>query len=101
MPAVTRAIKQKRVTEFSCEAESADSVNLAGTFNDWNPQLTPMSKSGSGDWRVNLELPAGEYEYRFVVDGRWSNEPDCANHEGCPHCIANPFGSRNQRLQVE
>jgi 1,4-alpha-glucan branching enzyme len=101
MPAVTRSMKQKKITKFSCQAERANSVRLAGTFNDWNAQSTPMSKSGPGEWSVDLELAPGVYEYRFVVDGQWFNEPECANHESCPHCVPNPFGSKNQKLQVE
>ncbi len=101
MPVITRSVKQKRIIEFSCQAEGADAVGLAGTFNDWNPEATPMSDSASGDWRANLELPPGEYEYRFVIDGQWSNEPECATHEICPRCVANPFGSKNQKVQVD
>lgn len=101
MPVVTRSMKQKRITRFSCQAEHANSVCLAGTFNDWNLQSTPMSKNGSGEWSANLELAPGAYEYRFVVDGEWCSEPECANHESCPHCVANPFGSKNQKLQVK
>ncbi len=101
MPVVTRSIKQKRITSFSCQAEHANSVCLAGTFNDWNAQSTPMSRNGSGEWSADLELAPGAYEYRLVIDGQWSNEPECANHEGCPHCVPNPFGSKNQKLQVE
>jgi len=60
-----------------------------------------MSRNGSGEWSADLELAPGAYEYRLVIDGQWSNEPGCANHEGCPHCVPNPFGSKNQKLQVE
>lgn len=101
MAAVTRSMKEKKITRFSCQAEHANSVCLAGTFNDWNPQAIPMSRSDSGEWTADLKLPAGPYEYRFVIDGEWSNEPECANHESCPNCTPNEFGSKNQKLQVE
>ena len=101
MPAVTRSMKQKKITKFSCLAEHANSVCLAGTFNDWSAQSTPMSKSDPGEWSAALELPPGEYEYKFVVDGHWSNEPECLTHEKCPHCVQNPFGSKNQKVQVD
>ncbi len=101
MTVVTRSMKQKKITTFSCRAEHANSVCLAGTFNDWNSQSTPMTKSGSSEWSADLELPPGEYEYRFVVDGQWSNEPECLIHESCPNCVPNAFGSKNQKIQVE
>ena len=101
MPAVTRSMKQKRITTFSYQAEHANSVCIAATFNDWSPQATPMKRNASGEWSANLELAPGGYEYRFVIDSQWANEPECANHESCPHCVPNPFGTKNQKLQVE
>lgn len=101
MPAVTRSMKSRKMTSFSCHAEDARSVFLAGSFNEWNPLSTPMSKRNSGDWSTDLELAPGVYEYRFVVDGEWCGEPECANHESCPNCVPNPFGSKNQKFQVD
>ncbi len=101
MPAMTRSIKDRKITSFSCHAQDAKAVFLAGSFNGWNPQSTPMTNKSSGEWTVDLELAPGVYEYRYVVDGQWCNEPECASHESCPNCGPNPFGSKNQRLQVE
>jgi hypothetical protein len=32
----------------------------------------------------------------LVIDGQWSNEPECARHGSCPHCVPNRFGSKNR-----
>ncbi len=101
MPAGTRSMKSRKVTSFLYHAEDAKAVFLAGSFNDWNPEATPMSRSSSGQWTADLELTPGVYEYRYVVDGQRSNEPGCANHDSCPNCVPNPFGSKNQRVQVD
>ena len=101
MPAVTRSMKNRKITSFLCHAEDAKDVFLAGSFNDWNPQSTAMTNKNSGEWAADLELPPGFYEYRYVVDGQWCNEPACADHETCPSCGPNPFGSKNQKLQVD
>jgi 1,4-alpha-glucan branching enzyme len=101
MPAVTRSMKGRRITSFAYRAAGAKAVFLAGSFNEWDPRATPMTHESSGEWRAALELTPGAYEYRLVVDGQWGNEPECANHEGCPHCVPNAFGSRNQKLQVD
>ncbi len=50
---------------------TAQSVAIAGTFNDWRPQVTPMVNMGGGRWRKLLVVAPGTYEYTFVVDGRW------------------------------
>lgn len=101
MPTVTRSLKGRKITSFACPAEGAKAVFLAGSFNDWNAQSTPMTNKSSGEWTADLELAPGAYEYRFVVDGEWRGELECANHEGCPNCVPNPFGSRNQKIQVD
>ncbi|MFQ6044513.1 MAG: hypothetical protein ACE5PV_26980, partial [Candidatus Poribacteria bacterium] len=44
-------------------------VFIAGNFNDWNPKSHPLTLDESGEWKIELELPPGVYEYRFVVDG--------------------------------
>jgi len=50
---------------------AAQSVAIAGTFNDWRPQVTPMVAMGGGRWRKVLVVAPGTYEYTFVVDGKW------------------------------
>ena len=35
----------------------------------------PMKKSENGDWQKTAMLPAGRYEYKFLVDGQWWNDP--------------------------
>jgi len=76
------------------EEPNAKDVCIAGTFNQWNPQATPMVALGNGRWSKELALPAGRYEYKFVVDGAWIADPNAS--ETAP----NPFGSANSVLQV-
>lgn len=73
---------------------TAIAVSVASSFNDWRPEATPMVSLGEGRWIKELELPAGTYEYRFVVDGKWMC--DSLAKETAP----NPFGSANSVLRV-
>jgi 1,4-alpha-glucan branching enzyme len=72
----------------------AGQVFVAGTFNAWAPDATPLNRDGAGMWAVALSLAPGTYEYRFIVDGRWEDDPQAARVE------ANPFGSSNAVLEV-
>ena len=72
----------------------AHDVYIAGSFNEWQPQATPMISLGSGKWVKELTLPTGRYEYRFVVDGEWFSDPKAK--EVAP----NPFGTLNSVLTV-
>ncbi|MCC6906943.1 MAG: AAA family ATPase [Phycisphaerales bacterium] len=58
-------------------AHSAERVFIAGDFNQWTPQETPMRFNESqGEFEAWLTLPPGRYRYRFVVDGHWIIDPD-------------------------
>jgi 1,4-alpha-glucan branching enzyme len=84
----------KRIT-FKFHAPDAQSVLLAGDFNSWNPEMHPLKKSSTGLWKKMVSLSPGRYEYRFVVDGEWQNDPDCTT------CSPNPFGGNNNVLILQ
>lgn len=74
--------------------EKAKSVYIAGAFNDWRPEATPMISLGNGQWVKELTLAPGRYEYRLVVEGEWICDPKA------PECVPNPFGGCNSVLIV-
>ncbi len=74
----------------------AESVNVAGDFNNWQPEQTPMKKVDAGGvWKTKLSLPAGKYHYRLVVDGQWQQDPYNELTE------LNPFGEFNSVVEVQ
>ena len=75
-------------------APGANAVYVAGTFNDWRADATPLQPQAAGLWIVELELPPGIYEYRFVVDGCWCSDSHAS--ETTP----NSFGDSNAVLRV-
>ena len=89
----TRRTRKKRV-EISCYAPEAQSLNIAGSFNDWDLEQTPMKKDEAGYWLVSLLLPKGRHEYRFVADGHWFSDQQA--DDSAP----NPHGSHNSILVV-
>ncbi len=63
--------------EFAYYDPYAASVSVAGIFNDWNMNENPMTLGDDGVWRVVVDLGAGSYEYKFVVNGsQWVADPD-------------------------
>jgi chromosome partitioning protein len=74
----------------------ADSVQIAGDFNNWQPEHTPMQKIGeSGVWQTEMNLEPGRYRYRLVVDGQWQQDPYNEITE------LNPFGGFNSVVEVK
>ncbi|HTY87478.1 MAG TPA: glycogen-binding domain-containing protein [Candidatus Acidoferrum sp.] len=53
---------------FYCSAPGAGTVQLAGAFNRWRPIL--MEQREEGWWYVQIWLPHGHHQYRFLVDGK-------------------------------
>lgn len=54
--------------------ESSQSVILTGSFNDWSQNELKMNKVAGG-WELPHVLGPGNYEYKFIVDGRWIPDP--------------------------
>ena len=54
----------------------ARSVAVVGEFNDWRESAQPLVYDAALDeWRIELWLKPGRYEYKFLVDGRdWWND---------------------------
>lgn len=85
----------KRV-RFSIEAPKARKVMLAADFTDWQARAKAMrkEKAGGRTFAATVNLPPGTYQYKFIVDGEWVEDPRAAGH------VTNPFGSRNSLLTV-
>ncbi|MCF7954201.1 MAG: AAA family ATPase [Phycisphaerae bacterium] len=73
----------------------AESVQIAGDFNNWQPGKLQMEKmTEKGLWQIKLPLAKGKYRYRLVVDGHWQQDPYNETTE------MNPFGECNSVLEV-
>jgi 1,4-alpha-glucan branching enzyme len=87
------SIQVERV-QFEFTHSNASTLGVAGTFNKWRPDATPMIHWGDGRWVTELLLAPGTYEYCLVVDGEWMPDPRARE------TVSNPFGGRNSVLRV-
>lgn len=82
-------------TLFQLKGHStANQVYLAGSFNDWRPDELAMEKTEEG-WFIPFVLAPGNYEYKFVVDGRWILDP--AN----PHVLKREHQDPNSLMSID
>jgi hypothetical protein len=72
----------------------AKQVAVAGDFNDWKPERSPLVQTGNGRWVGDLSVKPGRHEYLFVVDGQWLPDPNAKEN------VQNPFGGKNSVLIV-
>jgi len=85
---------QPQRVHFEYCSPTSESVCIAGTFNDWRANATPMVPLQAGRWAKDLTLPPGACEYRLVVDGQWVTDPQAAE------TVPNPFGGMNSVRRV-
>jgi chromosome partitioning protein len=81
-------------TMFTINAPGAKDVYVAGDFNNWQLDDSSRMQSDQGVWRKKVNLLAGKYHYRFVVDGLWLED---ANN---PNAEVNPFGTKDSLIEV-
>jgi 1,4-alpha-glucan branching enzyme len=91
----TKRGEMVKKTEFSLSAPQAQRVSIAGDFNQWNRSSQPLQQDTKGTWRISLDLKPAKYEYRFLLDGEWQNDPNCDSF------VENPFGTSNCLKIVE
>ena len=89
------AASAHREVVFVLNSRKAEEVYLCGDFNDWLPDGLPMIRRGDQRlWEKRLVLPPGRYEYKFIVDGVWTHNPDAGKN------VPNVFGSLNSVMEV-
>jgi 5'-AMP-activated protein kinase regulatory beta subunit len=65
-------------------------VYISGTFTGW--KALPMVRS-HGDFVTIIDLPEGDHQYKFFVDGEWRHDPKLKN-------VDNDNGSKNNLVSV-
>jgi len=94
---VKQAVSKKKQVTFTYNANAgAKAVYVAGEFNDWQPTAGKMSKGKqNGTFQLKMKLAPGEYQYKFIVDGAWLNDPQAQKQ------VMNTHGSLNSVIRVE
>jgi len=82
---------------FLAHLPDAREVHVAGDFNNWSAEATPMERrqEREGNWQIVLPLEPGRYRYRLVIDGIWQQDP----HND--YVESNPYGELNSVIEVE
>ena len=73
-----------------------NSVEVLGSFNNWQLGQHKMRKNRSGDRSIKIELPEmGTYTYKFLIDGEhWIDDPQNAER------IYDGYGGFNSVLHI-
>lgn len=66
-------------------------VYLSGSFNNWSK--LPLTRSHNNFVAI-LDLPEGEHQYKFFVDGQWTHDPS-------EPVVTSQLGTVNNVIQVK
>jgi hypothetical protein len=88
------AIRKKRVSFKFQTSQAAHDVKLCGNFTNWEQGAIIMTRGKSGQWQAQVNLEPGEYEYKYLADGVWHNDPSADRQ------VANAWGSENSFRRV-
>ena len=81
--------------QFVLEAPGAQSVAVAGDFNNWEGGQLLEDVDGDGIWTGQIRVEPGVHEYMFVLDGtNWVTDPRALRYAD------DGFGNRNAVLTV-
>ena len=79
---------------FTVKAPEAHEVYIAGDFNGWQLDDTSRMQQEDGSWTKRMNLGLGTHHYRFVIDGKWTEDP------GNPEAEVNPYGEKDSLIKV-
>ncbi len=86
----------KKAVTFTLHAEKGKAVYLAGSFNEWSTTAKKMAyKAKDGIYAATVQLPPGDYQYKFVIDGTWCADPENVN------AVKNDQGTFNSIFTVK
>lgn len=83
------------VARLAYRAPQAREVAVAGDFNAWKPEASPMRRGPGGVWTLEVPVaPGRRYQYMIVVDGSWVTDPSA------PATVDDGFGGENAVLEL-
>ena len=91
LPKVSNRLKE---VAFCVSLPAANEVHVTGDFNDWKVDEASRMNHNDGTWIKKVNLKTGKYRYRFVIDGKWTEDPNNPIKE------LNPYGEMDSLLKV-
>ncbi len=90
-----KAKTKNKPVKFQCKADKGSKISVAGSFNSWDAKIHKLKPNQtSGQHEIELELPPGTYEYKFIINDEWRIDPECKQW------VCNEFGTMNSVIEV-
>eukprot|EP00262_Sarcandra_glabra_P015940 TRINITY_DN5032_c0_g3_i1.p1 TRINITY_DN5032_c0_g3~~TRINITY_DN5032_c0_g3_i1.p1 ORF type:complete len:375 (+),score=53.49 TRINITY_DN5032_c0_g3_i1:210-1334(+) len=73
---ILTGLAKNRVT-LKWGGNNCSSVEISGLDIGWGQRIPLKFDEGQGLWALERDLPEGRYEYKYIIDGKWT----CNNYE--------------------
>ncbi|CAL9246690.1 unnamed protein product [Arabidopsis halleri] len=90
---ILTGLKKKTVT-LTLKDKGFSSVEISGLDIGWGQRIPLTLDKGTGFWTLKRELPEGQFEYKYIIDGEW------AHNEAEPFIGPNKDGHTNNYTKV-
>jgi len=94
VPGTAERPREETGVHFRLIAPEAESVAVSGDFNGWSRGTHRLESTGDGVWQLTVEIPPGDYQYVYLVDGNAWTPPEAVV------TFEDGFGGRNGLLEV-
>ncbi len=77
-PEVVEKEEGGHTVTFTYTNENAKAVYVGGDFNGYavDDPAWKLTKNQDGEWELTADMASGVWQYRFVVDGVWTEDPE-------------------------
>eukprot|EP00299_Pterocystis_sp_00344_P007726 c2636_g1_i1.p1 GENE.c2636_g1_i1~~c2636_g1_i1.p1 ORF type:complete len:280 (+),score=40.23 c2636_g1_i1:23-862(+) len=89
----TASVRPVQVPHLFKWSHGGHEVFLTGTFNSWREKIPLKKTNADSCFTTLLSLPAGYYEYKFIVDNQWRFSPDQPT-------TSDPVGNINNFIEI-
>lgn len=66
---------------------TSSKVEIAGVWSNWTP--TPCQQGDNGVWKLDITLSPGTYEYKYLINEEWLDNPNEETHRDASGTINN------------
>ncbi|KAH7537029.1 phosphoglucan phosphatase DSP4, amyloplastic [Ziziphus jujuba] len=63
---------RKKLVTLTWEDNNCSTVEISGLDIGWGQRIPLKFDEEQGLWILNRELPEGHYEYKYIIDGKWT-----------------------------
>ncbi|KAF3576919.1 hypothetical protein DY000_02032927 [Brassica cretica] len=67
---------KKKIVTLTLKDKGFSTVEVSGLDIGWGQRIPLTLDKGTGLWSLKRELPEGQFEYKYIIDGEWTHNEE-------------------------